>query len=121
LFDTSTWRCGSRFDHGSIGLAQQHGQGRNPGETIAMDEATRELVENCLTALKSDGFLTGPGWTRAHDICQAREGEPVFDRIHALIHRIEGDGANASYWYRRAGVAVFAGSFGEEAEAIRLE
>ena len=26
----------------------------------------------------------------------------MFDWIHALVHRIEGDDWNAGYWYRRA-------------------
>jgi LPS sulfotransferase NodH len=78
-------------------------------------------VKECLTALEADEYCTGPGWTRAHDICQAHEGELNFDRIHALIHRIEGDDANARYWYRRAGVPPFEGSFAEEARLIGQE
>jgi hypothetical protein len=74
-----------------------------------------------LTALESAKFTLGPSWDAAHDICQAHEGEAVFDRIHALIHRIEGDAANTGYWYRRAGVSPFAGSFAEEAAAIQAD
>jgi len=48
----------------------------------------------------------GPGWEAAHGICQAREGEPLFDRLHGLAHLIEGDTGNAAYWYRRVGVAM---------------
>ena len=40
---------------------------------------------------------------KAHEICQSHEGEAMFDWIHALVHRIEGDDGNAAYWYRRAG------------------
>jgi hypothetical protein len=83
-----------------------------------MPDASMNTIQDCLTALAEDGYQTGPGWTRAHDFCQAHEGEAIFDRIHALIHRIEGDDANARYWYRRAGVRVFEGSFAEEAESI---
>jgi hypothetical protein len=86
-----------------------------------MQTTERKIVEDCLTALEAGGFSIGPSWTRAHDICQAHEGEPVFDRIHALIHRIEGDATNARYWYRRAGVAPFEGSFAEEAELIQQD
>jgi hypothetical protein len=45
----------------------------------------------------------GAGWERAHAICQEREGDPDHDAVHGLAHWIEGDLANADYWYRRAG------------------
>lgn len=42
-------------------------------------------------------------WDEAHSIAQAREGEPLADWLHAVLHKIEGDPGNARYWYRRAG------------------
>ena len=52
-------------------------------------------------------------WDRAHEIAQATE-----DRdgawVHAMLHRQEGDGANAAYWYRRAGRPVAAGATEDE-------
>ncbi len=53
-------------------------------------------------------------WHEAHEIAQAREGVPEYDRLHAYLHRKEGDSANARYWYRRAGVVVFTGSLTDE-------
>ena len=50
-----------------------------------------------------NAHLLGEDWERTHQICQMHEGTPIFDWLHALIHRIEGDDANAGYWYRRAG------------------
>jgi len=41
-------------------------------------------------------------WERAHQIAQAI-GSPEAARVHAYLHRREGDTANAAYWYRRAG------------------
>ena len=41
-------------------------------------------------------------WNRAHEIAQAivsKEGA----RVHAYLHRKEGDAWNAGYWYRQAG------------------
>jgi hypothetical protein len=41
-------------------------------------------------------------WEKAHEVCQqakSREG----DRVHAYLHRKEGDEGNAGYWYARAG------------------
>jgi len=43
-------------------------------------------------------------WDRAHDITQP--GGPALDWVHAYLHRVEGDLANAAYWYRRAGKPV---------------
>jgi hypothetical protein len=41
-------------------------------------------------------------WDRAHECAQADEGNPDCDLVHAHLHRVEGDAANAGYWYRRA-------------------
>ena len=39
-------------------------------------------------------------------------------RVHAYLHRKEGDLSNASYWYRQAGCRVEAGSLDAEWEAL---
>lgn len=40
-------------------------------------------------------------WDEAHILVQ--QGNHKYHYlIHALLHRIEGDNANASYWYSRA-------------------
>lgn len=41
-------------------------------------------------------------WHRAHQLAQAQDG-PEAAWVHAHLHRAEGDVANATYWYRRAG------------------
>jgi hypothetical protein len=63
--------------------------------------------------LRKGGLLMGPEWQKAHTICQQDEGNPSYDIVHALAHWIEGDEANAAYWYRRAG--------GQKAETIEAE
>jgi hypothetical protein len=40
----------------------------------------------------------------AHKIAQSREGEPLADTVHAIIHRREGDYSNSLYWWHRVGV-----------------
>lgn len=40
-------------------------------------------------------------WDRAHELAQS-EDTPTAAWVHAHLHRIEGDLANAGYWYRRA-------------------
>lgn len=57
-------------------------------------------------------------WEEAHEVAQSREGTPVYDRLHAYLHRKEGDRFNAGYWYRRAGTPVFTGSLEEEWQAL---
>ena len=56
-------------------------------------------------------------WEAAHGIVQA-EGGADAAWVHAWLHRIEGDAANAAYWYRRAGKAAAEGGTDAEGEAI---
>jgi hypothetical protein len=53
-------------------------------------------------------------WEQAHNVAQSREGEAPYDRLHAYLHRKEGDRFNANYWYRRAKAPFFEGSLDEE-------
>jgi hypothetical protein len=41
-------------------------------------------------------------WNRAHEIVQAEKNKSA-ERVHAYLHRKEGDLSNADYWYNRAG------------------
>lgn len=56
-------------------------------------------------------------WTRAHEAAQSDAGRDAA-WVHALLHREEGDLANADYWYRRAGRPRPAASLEEEWHAI---
>ncbi len=40
-------------------------------------------------------------WDEAHVMTQTYEGDATADWLHAVLHKIEGDGDNARYWYRR--------------------
>jgi hypothetical protein len=53
-------------------------------------------------------------WQAAHSIAQSKEGTADYDRLHAYLHRKEGDDSNAGYWYRRAGAKIFSGTLEEE-------
>ncbi|ORE92769.1 hypothetical protein [Aurantimonas sp. 22II-16-19i] len=61
--------------------------------------------------------LQAGDWDGAHAVVQ---DDPSSDAawIHAHLHRIEGDLANAAYWYRRAGRPVATVSLDEERDAI---
>jgi hypothetical protein len=76
-------------------------------------------LQAAIDFLKADKFGQGEDWEKAHQICQKHEGSPPFDWLHALVHRIEGDNANAAYWYRRAGKDRHTGSIEEEWQMIR--
>ena len=78
-------------------------------------------ILSALNGLEKENFAMGKAWEKAHIVAQAHEGVPAYDRLHALCHRIEGDLGNAGYWYRRAGVSVFSGSFVEEKQALETE
>src|SRR6185437_14041648 len=41
-------------------------------------------------------------WSKAHESAQQDEGV-AGSWVHAYLHRKEGDGSNAAYWYSRAG------------------
>jgi len=72
-----------------------------------------------LDFLKSGNLKPGAEMEKAHAICQRHEGTAMFDWVHALVHRIEGDDGNAAYWYRRAGKTRHAGPVDEEWQMIR--
>jgi hypothetical protein len=52
-------------------------------------------------------------WDRAHGIAQSVSSQNG-SRVHAYLHRKEGDLANASYWYSRAGISVPDSSLDQE-------
>ena len=55
-----------------------------------------------MSSLKQAICLLKQGdWEAAHRIAQAQSGVAA-DWTHAVTHMLEGDVANADYWYRRA-------------------
>lgn len=72
-------------------------------------------IHPVLTALWYDAR---DDWEQAHNVAQSREGEPPYDRLHAYLHRKEGDRFNAGYWYKRAKSPFFDGSLAEEWEVL---
>lgn len=59
-------------------------------------------------------------WDGAHQIAQRDERDPMHRWLHAILHKIEGDGFNSRYWYRGSGHTYedFA-SPSDELQAIR--
>jgi hypothetical protein len=63
-------------------------------------------------------WLDGTGdWNRAHELTNDIEN-PDGARIHAYLHRKEGDLDNARYWYRQAGRKPFDGDLTDEWSAL---
>ena len=56
-------------------------------------------------------------WASAHALAQDVD-TPDGARVHAYLHRKEGDTFNANYWYRRPGQHAFTGSLEDEWTAI---
>ena len=92
----------------------------NTAGSAALDRGPRTGVAGATMKRALTGFLTGLTAERrdaalslallwhddldaAHGLCQAHEGHPDCDYVHALLHRREGDFANAKYWFREVG------------------
>lgn len=56
-------------------------------------------------------------WQRAHNLVDDLDGADAA-WVHAHLHRIEGDPANAHYWYRRAEKTPSTATFEAERAAI---
>jgi hypothetical protein len=67
-----------------------------------------------LVALWHDGR---GDWDAAHRVAQDIDDD-TGSRVHAYLHRKEGDTSNAAYWYRRARVTPCDGSLDDEWQAI---
>ncbi|MBS1565005.1 MAG: hypothetical protein JST39_11490 [Bacteroidetes bacterium] len=59
-------------------------------------------------------------WEQAHNIIQSIEDKTAA-RIHAYLHRREGDEWNANYWYNKAGRRMPGYSLDKELEEIVKE
>lgn len=66
--------------------------------------AQAEPPADCSAPLRALWYAAKGDWERAHDLTQS--GGPALDWVHAYLHRVEGDLANAAYWYRRANKPV---------------
>ncbi|MEO6915198.1 MAG: hypothetical protein ABI151_05620 [Chitinophagaceae bacterium] len=59
-------------------------------------------------------------WKQSHDIAQEIHNE-VGSRLHAYLHRREGDNGNARYWYNQAGLPFPKVTMDEEWESMVKE
>lgn len=65
----------------------------------SLEQPTAPEMSYLLKALWED---KKGNWDRSHDLVDGPDGNDAA-RIHAYLHRKEGDIWNADYWYRRSG------------------
>ncbi|WP_075352169.1 hypothetical protein [Algoriphagus marinus] len=82
--------------------------------TVIEEFLKKDLINENASAVLLALWYDGNGdWEKAHDQVDQLAGKDAA-RIHAYLHRKEGDQWNAEYWYRRSGVAVYQGTLEEE-------
>jgi len=59
-------------------------------------------------------------WEQAHRVAQEID-TAAGARVHAYLHRKEGDASNAAYWYRRAETSICQTTLEEEWEQLASE
>lgn len=59
-------------------------------------------------------------WEQSHNIAQDIHND-IGSRLHAYLHRREGDKSNAGYWYNQAGLAFPTATMDEEWESMVYE
>lgn len=64
-------------------------------------------------ALEALWHMAKGDWDKAHE-CAQEQDDTMGARVHAYLHRVEGDQSNAAYWYRHAGQPVERGSLDAE-------
>ncbi|MBA3516277.1 MAG: hypothetical protein H0T75_01185 [Rhizobiales bacterium] len=70
-----------------------------------------------MTVSQALALLSSGDWNAAHELVQD-DPSPEAAWMHAHLHRVEGDLANAGYWYRRADRPVAIGGLEEERREI---
>ena len=59
-------------------------------------------------------------WDAAHGLVDD-PADAIETRVHAYLHRKEGDPSNARYWYAQAGVKPWSGALEREWESLVRE
>ena len=100
-FRASALGAGSRTGAGAAETVQAAGGTGPGGEGTGPAGAGPEPSDGLSPALRALWHLARGEWDAAHT-CAQREPGPDGAWVHAHLHRVEGDLANAGYWYRRA-------------------
>ncbi|RMH54837.1 MAG: hypothetical protein D6685_14440 [Bacteroidetes bacterium] len=89
---------------------------------MTLDTFTRTLHDDAPPAglpapLEALWYEARGDWDRAHRLVQDDPSAEAA-RVHAYLHRKEGDAGNAAYWYRRAGQPRCTDSLDDEWRAL---
>jgi len=69
---------------------------------------------------KAIADLEAGNWQGAHEIVQRDDQSPLACWAHGIVHLMEGDEANARYWFRQAHRPLGkVGSIAEEISALK--
>ena len=82
-------------------------------ETFQASVSEDQPPQGCSPLLEALWWDAKDDWDQAHRIAQDI-GTADAARVHAYLHRKEGDEFNAGYWYSRAGADTFRGSLEDE-------
>ena len=85
-----------------------------PAELRALSASEAAALSPPLQALWQDAH---GDWAAAHSLVDELETSDAM-RVHAYLHRKEGNAVNADYWYRHAGQPAFTGSLSAEWTAL---
>jgi len=84
-------------------------------ESLSAAEPPNQLSAHAIAL-----WYAGKGdWEKAHEIVQDLNDQ-TSSRIHAFLHRQEGDFSNARYWYQKAGVQMPAVNLDKEWEELTV-
>ncbi|HRI20301.1 MAG TPA: hypothetical protein PLA68_05085 [Panacibacter sp.] len=75
------------------------------------------MAESLSVYLKALWLDANGNWEAAHNLIDDMEDAKAC-RVHAYLHRKEGDNGNANYWYRKAGRTMPSLSLKQEWESI---
>ncbi|WP_143310546.1 hypothetical protein [Chitinophaga vietnamensis] len=70
-------------------------------DTFMASLAAAQPPEGSSVFLQSLWYDKKGDWKKAHDLVDSLPGREAA-RVHAYLHRVEGDEWNAGYWYDRA-------------------
>ena len=87
-------------------------------QTFKSTLSATKVPQDISPCLKALCFDYNGDWEASHNIAQSKEGTQQYDRLHAYLHRQEGDQWTANYWYRRAGETMPKISWEEEWEEL---
>jgi hypothetical protein len=86
-------------------------------ESFKASLAKPDPPERLSPALEALWWDAKGDWDRAHEHAQERDDQAGM-RVHAYLHRKEGDQSNAEYWYRRCRTQPAIVSLDEEWEEL---